>query len=822
MHNNAEFLRCHPVRFAALVGLSALIAIATGANVSRAVHAATPPLIAYRAFVTGRGFQGSTGQPAATDGQVAGTVGQGLATRAFTFNLVRANGIPASMSLTCVAHVSNIGDLPPVGEGENCGRFRSFPPPVENPDWRVEAVTLRFTGPPNNFTLTIQCHVQNIGWMPPVHEGQMCGTTGRGLRLEAIIVSLEKSPFDSQQLTNALMYDRANQQGARTVINQDLPKLAGTLGTSLTTSWSVPAGKRITLYTLPNWKGACVTLEQVDPAKFGPVNAGNTAALGIFIISQQPPGSLAVNWRCGENPNFGIVFFAGRNFTGGSFFSAGGETDMSTRLNGAARLSVQLKGFNAAALYSEPNFAGTCDTILRSVPDTAALSVGGGIRSVALDAVCGTSGHPRLMTGSEPYVSDIKVVSGPAGSRPGCPDGYSRRTQSTTQGSVPTSTKDVFICLQWDNGSNATKPIEELYQIDDSGDGPADKNASNACSHFTDGTRFSDDLTVQGDLQAGVGIQVGGIVLHEAPHLCIHRTGSVGGSAYVVVPGQSSIPFAVPGNGVKLRDVQFIRFGVGGPPPCGAGKACIPDPKGLNAVVESFVFLELAQTYAQGCVDSHGASYSPMLRGLEQYARKVQDVATPGGAGVGMFNFGIGHDYIVACLSYSQPADLAPVGVALVEPLVSEAVIDQPLSLSVTWSVPGVSWHDLASIEVQLTDSESDLRVLRLRFDEATRTVSVFDEEQDQFGEGLALGESGTLANSLFSLNLGQSQLVTTGPDDPSVTLQLMLTPKVAAAGRSYSISVSARDDLGEEQGADLAGLLLVPAAQVPDLAAQP
>ena len=31
-----------------------------------------------------------------------------------------------------------------------------------------------------------QAHVQNIGWMEPVSDGQVCGTTGQSLRLEAV------------------------------------------------------------------------------------------------------------------------------------------------------------------------------------------------------------------------------------------------------------------------------------------------------------------------------------------------------------------------------------------------------------------------------------------------------------------------------------------------------------------------------------------------------------------------------------------------------------------------------------------------------------
>lgn len=38
----------------------------------------------------------------------------------------------------------------------------------------------------NNFGLKYQAHVENVGWLEPVHDGQTAGTIGYGLRMEAI------------------------------------------------------------------------------------------------------------------------------------------------------------------------------------------------------------------------------------------------------------------------------------------------------------------------------------------------------------------------------------------------------------------------------------------------------------------------------------------------------------------------------------------------------------------------------------------------------------------------------------------------------------
>ena len=60
----------------------------------------------------------------------------------------------------------------------------------------LEAVQLRLTSQlAANFDLAYRVHVQSIGWMPWVKNGATAGTTGRGLRIEAIqIRALDKTP----------------------------------------------------------------------------------------------------------------------------------------------------------------------------------------------------------------------------------------------------------------------------------------------------------------------------------------------------------------------------------------------------------------------------------------------------------------------------------------------------------------------------------------------------------------------------------------------------------------------------------------------------
>ena len=54
-------------------------------------------------------------------------------------------------------------------------------------------------------SVSVSAHVQNVGWMNPVGSGKIAGTTGRGLNLEALKISLKADgPSSQEQVANAL------------------------------------------------------------------------------------------------------------------------------------------------------------------------------------------------------------------------------------------------------------------------------------------------------------------------------------------------------------------------------------------------------------------------------------------------------------------------------------------------------------------------------------------------------------------------------------------------------------------------------------------
>ena len=87
--------------------------------------------------------------------------------------LVGAPSSAASPVVWVSAHVQDTGWLDPVPDGEVAG--------TTGQARRLEA--LQFTDP----SIIAQGHVQNIGWMP--ESDVQVGTTGRSLRLEAVQLS---------------------------------------------------------------------------------------------------------------------------------------------------------------------------------------------------------------------------------------------------------------------------------------------------------------------------------------------------------------------------------------------------------------------------------------------------------------------------------------------------------------------------------------------------------------------------------------------------------------------------------------------------------
>lgn len=153
--------------------------------------------IQYQAFIEGTGWQNLT----ATDGQIAGTVGQFKRMEAIRLQLT--GPISQEFDVYYRTHAQNIGWMAWTKNWQVSGTTAM--------SYRIEAVQIQLvkkgnpapsssgsTSFPYLTTPTIKysTHIQNIGWQPPVKNGAMAGTTGKSLRIEAIKAEVTDIPSD--------------------------------------------------------------------------------------------------------------------------------------------------------------------------------------------------------------------------------------------------------------------------------------------------------------------------------------------------------------------------------------------------------------------------------------------------------------------------------------------------------------------------------------------------------------------------------------------------------------------------------------------------
>lgn len=85
-------------------------------------------------------------------------------------------------TITYYSHVSTIGDMNPVENGEMTG--------TEGQGLQMEALTIELDSGDYTGDIEYSTHVANIGWMDYVSSSQMAGTTGQGLQMEAVKIRL--------------------------------------------------------------------------------------------------------------------------------------------------------------------------------------------------------------------------------------------------------------------------------------------------------------------------------------------------------------------------------------------------------------------------------------------------------------------------------------------------------------------------------------------------------------------------------------------------------------------------------------------------------
>ncbi len=146
--------------------------VTDGAFVSNA--SADHPHVVYQAHSANRGWS-----PSVLDGQVTGTTGQSLSLQALNVSL---SGVDDDSQIEARAHVANIGWQ----EWRSAGYVGTV-----GQGLAIQALELRINGPlANQYDIYYRVHSAGYGWLGWAKNGDSAGTTGLNIQIEAVQIKL--------------------------------------------------------------------------------------------------------------------------------------------------------------------------------------------------------------------------------------------------------------------------------------------------------------------------------------------------------------------------------------------------------------------------------------------------------------------------------------------------------------------------------------------------------------------------------------------------------------------------------------------------------
>lgn len=147
-----------------------------------AVSAASSPGVRYQTHIENIGWESDAGIVWRSNGEMSGTQARSLRLEGIKINLTDTQGY--DLGIAYQTHIQNIGWESDAGigwqsNGDMSGTYgRSL---------RLEAIQIKLTGADaDKFNIFYQVHAQNIGWMGWAKNGESAGTAGFSYRLEAI------------------------------------------------------------------------------------------------------------------------------------------------------------------------------------------------------------------------------------------------------------------------------------------------------------------------------------------------------------------------------------------------------------------------------------------------------------------------------------------------------------------------------------------------------------------------------------------------------------------------------------------------------------
>jgi hypothetical protein len=145
--------------------------------------------------------------------------------------------------------------------------------------------------------------------------------------------------------------------------------------------------------------------------------------------------------------------------------------------------------------------------------------------------------------------------------------------------------------------------------------------------------------------------------------------------------------------------------------------------------------------------------------------------------------------------------------VGVIEGIPAEALVavGERFIYGIKWTHPQ-RWRLLDTVDIRITDDDGD--VLYVRFDEPSNTYSLLEPANQRFMRPALPGSRTLFETPAVTMDVKESSVVGTGPQGPSVTLNLALRFKPKAAGRVLRVEAFATDDFGNQQGFDQAGTI--------------
>jgi hypothetical protein len=141
-------------------------------------------------------------------------------------------------------------------------------------------------------------------------------------------------------------------------------------------------------------------------------------------------------------------------------------------------------------------------------------------------------------------------------------------------------------------------------------------------------------------------------------------------------------------------------------------------------------------------------------------------------------------------------------------PAQSTVAPGQSDKIAIKWTVPSGSWHQLDDIQLRLLSADGTR--IKVRWNEAANTLSLYDNLTHKFGPAKKIGSNAILSNKYVHIHLATSSVKASGPTSPTVTLTIDLRFTAAASGKTFVLAASADDDLGHHAASVDAGSIVV------------